>query len=257
MADARTTTSPRFFAADFDRWADDPGVTPKPSVSKPSVSSVSSVSEPAPKGRRRGPAVVLAVAGALVGLALVGPAAANADPSSDSWYRLRMCESSNNYAINTGNGYYGAYQFDLSTWQSVGGSGYPNQASPAEQDARALQLYRMRGWQPWTCARILGLPSDADAGSGRSVSVPSAPTLPTSSTGRPAWPGTYYEYGDNSAGIATFQRQMGARGAPLTGTGQFGPNTLATVKRLQAANGIPQTGLLGPVTWGLAWSGNY
>ena len=170
-----------------------------------------------------------------------------------------MCESSNNYLINTGNGYYGAYQFDLSTWRSVGGSGYPNQASAAEQDARALKLYRMRGWQPWTCARILGLPSDADAGSGRPVSVPSTPTPkpPTSSTGKPAWPGTYYEYGDRSAGIATFQRQMGSRGAPLTGTGQFGPNTLATVKRLQAANGIPQTGLLGPVTWALAWNGRY
>jgi hypothetical protein len=65
---------------------------------------------------------------------------ASADPSADDWYRLRVCESGNNYAINTGNGYYGAYQFDLGTWRSVGGTGLPSQASPATQDALALQL---------------------------------------------------------------------------------------------------------------------
>ncbi len=58
---------------------------------------------------------------------LSGPA--SADPSANDWYQLRMCESTNRYDINTGNGYYGAYQFDLSTWRSVGGSGYPNEAS--------------------------------------------------------------------------------------------------------------------------------
>ncbi|MHA3701413.1 transglycosylase family protein [Jatrophihabitans sp. YIM 134969] len=207
--------------------------------------------------------VVLALAATLLGATLLGPAAANADPSADSWYRLRMCESSNNYRINTGNGYYGAYQFDLATWRSVGGSGYPNQASAAEQDARALQLYRNRGWQPWTCARILGLREDGDARSGRPVTIPGTPGTPTTpprppaSSTAPAWPGVYYSYGDRTAGIATFQRQMATRGAPLTGTGQFGPNTLAVVKRLQAANGIAQTGLLGPVTWKLAWNGRY
>ena len=57
----------------------------------------------------------------------------------------------------------GAYQFDLPTWRSVGGKGYPNLASRAEQDARALILYRTRGWQPWQCASILGLREDAAA----------------------------------------------------------------------------------------------
>lgn len=67
--------------------------------------------------------------------------------------RTRMRESSNNYATNTGNGYYGAYQFDLQTWQSVGGKGLPSDASPAEQDMRAKLLYAQRGCQPWpnTC----------------------------------------------------------------------------------------------------------
>jgi LysM repeat protein len=66
---------------------------------------------------------------------------------------IRQKESGGNYAINTGNGYYGAYQFDLGTWQSVGGSGLPSNASPAEQDMRAQMLYERRGCSPWpnTC----------------------------------------------------------------------------------------------------------
>ncbi len=93
---------------------------------------------------------------------------AHADPSASDWQRLRQCESGDNYSINTGNGYYGAYQFDLSTWRSVGGTGYPHQASPATQDALALKLWQARGWSPWACASIIGLTS----------SPPSPPTPP-------------------------------------------------------------------------------
>ncbi len=76
----------------------------------------------------------------------------------DEFAALRMCESGGNYAINTGNGYYGAYQFDLQTWQGLGFSGYPHQNSPAVQDAAAYTLYKQRGWQPWPgCRAKLGL----------------------------------------------------------------------------------------------------
>lgn len=62
--------------------------------------------------------------------------------------KLRQCESTNNYSINTGNGYYGAYQFDEGTWYSVSNAPY-GKATPAEQDAAARKLYERRGWQPW------------------------------------------------------------------------------------------------------------
>ncbi len=59
------------------------------------------------------------------------------------------------YATNTGNGYYGAYQFDLVTWRSVGGSGLPSDAEPWEQDMRAGMLLARRGLAPWpTPARM-------------------------------------------------------------------------------------------------------
>ena len=65
---------------------------------------------------------------------------------------IAACESGGNYSTNTGNGYYGAYQFSQSTWNAVGGSGVPSDASPEEQDMRAQMLYEQQGSSPWpTC----------------------------------------------------------------------------------------------------------
>lgn len=62
------------------------------------------------------------------------------------------------WTSNTGNGFYGAYQFLLSTWQSVGGEGYPHQASEEEQNYRAWVLWQRSGWAPWpNTARYCGL----------------------------------------------------------------------------------------------------
>ena len=67
---------------------------------------------------------------------------------------IRQCESGGNYSTNTGNGFYGAYQFTQSTWESVGGTGNPAAASPAEQDKRAAILYSQQGAAPWpVCGR--------------------------------------------------------------------------------------------------------
>jgi hypothetical protein len=59
------------------------------------------------------------------------------------------------YASDTGNGYYGAYQFDLATWASVGGAGLPSDASPAEQDMRAELLYDRAGLDPWPTPAVM------------------------------------------------------------------------------------------------------
>ena len=115
---------------------------------------------------RRALTIAATITTVVTSAVFVTAGSAAADPSANDWLQLRMCESTNRYDINTGNGYYGAYQFDLSTWRSVGGSGYPNDASPAEQDLRALMLYRDRGWEPWTCAGLVGLREDSDANTG-------------------------------------------------------------------------------------------
>jgi hypothetical protein len=71
---------------------------------------------------------------------------------------LRACESGGDYSDNTGNGFYGAYQFSQSTWDSLGMSGLPSDASPAQQDAAAEELQAEDGWSPWpACSAELGL----------------------------------------------------------------------------------------------------
>ena len=86
------------------------------------------------------------------------PAPAPANVSGSVWDRMAQCESGGNWAINTGNGYYGGLQFTLSTWQAVGGSGYPHQASKAEQIKRGQILQARSGWGQWpACASMLGL----------------------------------------------------------------------------------------------------
>ena len=77
---------------------------------------------------------------------------------AEDLYRLRVCESGDNYQDNTGNGYYGAYQFSMATWQGLGYSGLPSQAPPAQQDAGATTLQHEHGWGEWpACAAMLGL----------------------------------------------------------------------------------------------------
>jgi len=76
----------------------------------------------------------------------------------DVWAKLAQCESGGNPRTNTGNGFYGMYQFTLETWQSLGGTGYPHEADAATQTAMAKKLQAQAGWGQWPgCADKLGL----------------------------------------------------------------------------------------------------
>lgn len=74
-----------------------------------------------------------------------------------NWAALAQCESGGNPRIVSSNGlYHGLYQFSVSTWRSVGGSGLPSQASASEQTYRAQVLYSRAGASPWpVCGRRL------------------------------------------------------------------------------------------------------
>jgi hypothetical protein len=86
------------------------------------------------------------------------PAPAAAPVTGDVWAQLRQCESGGRYDINTGNGYYGAYQFLLSTWNRLGYPGYPHQAPPEVQDEAAQKLQARSGWGQWpACSRRIGV----------------------------------------------------------------------------------------------------
>ena len=94
----------------------------------------------------------------------VGTKQAPAEPVFASggtvWDSLAQCESGGNWAINTGNGYYGGLQFNVGTWQSYGGSGLPSDASRETQIAIATKVRDASGgYGAWpACAAKLGLP---------------------------------------------------------------------------------------------------
>jgi len=75
------------------------------------------------------------------------------------WASLAQCESGGNPAAVSASGtYYGLYQFSIGTWNAVGGSGLPSQATAAEQTMRAQILQSRSGWGQWpACAAKLGL----------------------------------------------------------------------------------------------------
>lgn len=107
------------------------------------------------KPSKTAPALAAGGLTATFGAALATPASAAAE---DDFARLRMCESGGNYAINTGNGYSGAYQFAAGTWNSLGFGGMPYQAAPWIQDQAVIKLWQSQGWAPWPgCAASLGL----------------------------------------------------------------------------------------------------
>ena len=74
-------------------------------------------------------------------------------PYNTKLERMAYCETKYNgrarWFLNSGNGYYGGLQFDLSTWKSVGGRGYPHRNSKLEQKFRAVKLIKRRGYRPW------------------------------------------------------------------------------------------------------------
>ena len=51
-----------------------------------------------------------------------------------NWDGIANCESTNNWSINTGNGYYGGLQFDIGTWLSAGGGAYAPRADLATRE---------------------------------------------------------------------------------------------------------------------------
>ncbi|MDQ5860800.1 MAG: transglycosylase family protein [Actinomycetota bacterium] len=81
-------------------------------------------------------------------------AAAPAMMNEAMWDKIAQCESTGNWSINSGNGYYGGLQFDVRTWIGSGGGAYaPNAslATKAQQIDIANRVYAQRGLQPWGC----------------------------------------------------------------------------------------------------------
>src|SRR3954454_14627969 len=88
-----------------------------------------------------------------------GIATAGSAKAASVWDRVAQCESSGNWHINTGNGFYGGLQFVYRTWLSNGGGAYAERADLAtreQQIAVADRLYAARASSPWpVCGQYL------------------------------------------------------------------------------------------------------
>ncbi|MFI6080111.1 peptidoglycan DD-metalloendopeptidase family protein [Streptomyces sp. NPDC051217] len=104
--------------------------------------------------------------GAGIALPLMGAGTASAAPV-DTWEKVAACESTNNWQINTGNGYYGGLQFSQSTWEAFGGGQYAARADLATKDqqiAIAEKVLKGQGPQAWPhCSVEAGLTRGGDA----------------------------------------------------------------------------------------------
>ena len=100
-------------------------------------------------------AAALAIGG--VAVATMSMPAANAVDGA-TWDALAQCESGGNWSINTGNGFYGGLQFTQQSWNGVGMSGSPANATRAQQIEAGERLLAIQGWGAWpACSAKLGL----------------------------------------------------------------------------------------------------
>jgi hypothetical protein len=116
---------------------------------------------------------------ALVGAIVAAPmaiAAGTANATTMDWDAVAKCESGGNWAINTGNGFYGGLQFTASTWRAYGGTAYAPQANLASRDAQISVAERVLAGQgpgAWPVCSKRGLGGVTVGGSG--APAPKAP----------------------------------------------------------------------------------
>ncbi len=145
------------------------------------------------------------------------------------WDRVATCESTNNWSINTGNGFYGGLQFTRSTWNEFGGGAYAARADLAsrEQQIRIAQnVLKVQGPGAWpVCSVRAGLTvSNGLAVQVGGGSTPPTTTNPPRTTTPPVSRGT-------------------TRGLAVDGI--LGPNTTRAVQKWV---GTTQDGSFGPIT---------
>lgn len=157
----------------------------------------------------------VARAAAVVGAVVAPLALAELPAFGDVLDEIQRCESSGNpRAIGPtteAGAHYGLFQFDLPTWRSVGGTGTPSDASPAEQRYRAALLLEARGTQPWLASQGCWGGKAAPVGAGRvkasarssGVPTPTRPQrAPQNATQRPLSGSVTVAPGDTLSDIA-------------------------------------------------------
>ncbi|MFE5580251.1 transglycosylase family protein [Kitasatospora sp. NPDC056531] len=122
-----------------------------------------------------------------------------------TWDKVAQCESTGNWSINTGNGYYGGLQINMQNWQSYGGTAYasrPDLATKQQQILIAEKILADQGAGAWGCAPGTGLDTD------KSQPYPDPPAAPSVSVSQLV--------GDQSGAVFLSASASGSGGASLS-----------------------------------------
>jgi hypothetical protein len=154
------------------------------------------------------------------------------------WDRVAACESGGNWAINTGNGFYGGVQFSASTWRAFGGTQFAasaNRASKATQVAVARRVLAVQGPGAWpVCSKRAGL-TKANGGA-----VSARATVSRAAVRRAIHSNLVLNGRMDRATTRASQRWIGVR--------QSGAWSVGAVKALQRRVGSSPDGIIGPRT---------
>jgi len=193
---------------------------------------------------RIGGVAIVCTATFVTGVGLSAPAQAGS-----VWDAVAACESGGNWAINTGNGFYGGLQFSGSTWTAFGGTRYAsraNLASKAGQIATAQRVLAAQGPGAWpVCSRRAGL---TQTNGGAAIAARATTMTVSRSTARTATAGPTQRSAVKLAvdgvmspsTVSAIQRWVGT-----TTDGVFGP---MSKQALQRKVGVSADGVIGPRT---------
>ena len=188
-------------------------------------------------GRHRKPTATgrtvakIAVTGMVVGAPLTAFAGTASAATGAQWDAVAQCESGGNYAINTGNGFSGGFQFTPSTWSAFGGQGAPQNATRDQQIQVAERVLAGQGKGAWpVCGKNLGAASPSSASA---QSAPAQRTAPTQQQSTKAAP-------QSVAPKAVAPKATVARTAPAstTATGSYTVKSGDTLTKIAAAQGV-------------------
>jgi resuscitation-promoting factor RpfA len=207
------------------------------------------------KKQNRTRALVGGLAFAGIAAAGVGLTAAPANAvDGGTWDALAQCESSGNWAANTGNGFSGGLQFTQGTWEANGGTGSPAAASRETQIAVAEHVLASQGWGAWpACSAKLGLSGTAGAAPG-AIPQQAAPAPAAPAPAAPAAPAPQQQAAPQQAAPkATTPAQVPTSGKTYTVKAGDTLGEIATrlgidggYQKLQAANAkaVPNANLI-------------
>jgi LysM repeat protein len=189
-----------------------------------------------------------ATVGVVAGAAALGLGAGTASAAPDStWDAVAKCESTNNWSINTGNGYYGGLQFSQSTWNAYGGQEYASRADLAtkeQQIAIAEKTLAGQGWGAWSCAYAGGGEGSTQrsvSGSSGSSSSPAASSSASQQSSRSSRNTDNNQEASRSSNRSAQSAEASSRSSVTPGSAADGTYTVAsgdTLSKIAAANGV-------------------